>query len=82
MAAAEDLCLAVGREFPGAVFFAGKLIFSRERWYPRLLHNETPLALERRLRWVGKTMVTLPIRVHEPAAARLQGARSARDGVW
>jgi amino acid transporter len=63
VAEVEKLCLAVAREFPNVVFFAGKLIFQRERWYHRLLHNETPLAVERRLRWVGKTMVTLPIRV-------------------
>jgi hypothetical protein len=63
VAEAETLCLAVAREFPNVVFFAGKLIFQREKWYHRLLHNETPLAVERRLRWAGKTMVTLPIRV-------------------
>jgi hypothetical protein len=45
------------------VFFAGKMIFQREKWYHRLLHNETALAVERRLRWMGKTMVTLPVRV-------------------
>ena len=43
----------------------GKMIFQRERWYHRLLHNETALAVEKRLRWAGKTMVTLPIRVRE-----------------
>jgi Amino acid permease len=65
VAEAERLCLEVAREFPQAVFFAGKMIFQRERWYHRLLHNETALAVEKRLRWVGKTMVTLPIRVRE-----------------
>jgi len=59
----EKLCLEVAREFPHVVFFAGKMIFQREKWYHRLLHNETALAVERRLRWRGKTMVTLPIRV-------------------
>jgi hypothetical protein len=60
---AEKLCLEVSREFPHLVFFAGKMIFQREAWYHRLLHNETALAVERRLRWMGKTMVTLPVRV-------------------
>jgi K+ transporter len=63
VAEAESLCLAVAREFPRTVFFAGKMIFRRERWYHRLLHNETALAIEKRLRWVGQTMVTLPVRV-------------------
>jgi len=62
---AERLSLAVAREFPQAVFFAGKMIFQREKWFHRLLHNETALAVEKRLRWAGKTMVTLPIRVQE-----------------
>jgi amino acid transporter len=66
VAEAEKLCLEVASEFPRAVFFAGKMIFQQERWYHRLLHNETALAVEKRLRWVGKTMVTLPIRVREP----------------
>jgi amino acid transporter len=65
VAEAESLCLAVAREFPHIVFFAGKMIFRREKWYHRLLHNETALAVEKRLRWVGKTMVTLPVRVQD-----------------
>jgi hypothetical protein len=65
VAEAESLCLAVAREFPHVVFFAGKMIFQREKWYHRLLHNETALAVEKRLRWAGKAMVTLPIRVRE-----------------
>jgi len=67
VAEAEELSLVIGREFPRAVFFAGKMIFAREKWYHRLLHNETPLALEKRLRWLGKTMVTLPIRITDGA---------------
>jgi amino acid transporter len=63
VAEAERVCLEVAREFPRAVFFAGKMIFKREKWYHRLLHNETALAVEKRLRWAGKTMVTMPIRV-------------------
>jgi hypothetical protein len=69
VAESEKLCLEVAREFPHIVFFAGKMIFQREQWYHRLLHNETALAVERRLRWVGKTVVTLPIRVQEAASS-------------
>lgn len=63
VAGAEQLCGEVGREFPRVVYFAGKLMFRRQKWYHRLLHNETALLIEARLRWLGKTMVTLPIRV-------------------
>jgi amino acid transporter len=67
VAEAEQLCVETAREFPHIVFFAGKMIFQRQKWYHRLLHNETALAVETRLRWLGKTMVTLPIRVREAA---------------
>lgn len=66
VAEAEKLCLEVAAEFPHIVFFAGKMIFQREQWYHRLLHNETALAVEKRLRWVGKSTMTLPIRVQAP----------------
>jgi hypothetical protein len=77
--AAESLCLDVAREFPNVVFFAGKVIFEKENWYHRLLHNETALAIQKRLQWVGRVLVVLPARVSAapkrkaapaPAAAR------------
>jgi hypothetical protein len=63
VAAAEELCQELARRYPRAVFFAGKLIFEREHWYQRLLHNETAYAIQRRLQWDGLPMVVLPIRV-------------------
>jgi hypothetical protein len=36
VAVAAELCSDIAREFPQSVFFAGKLIFERERWYQRL----------------------------------------------
>jgi amino acid transporter len=69
VAEAESLCLEVAGEFPRITFFTGKLIFQRERWWHRLLHNETSLAIQQRLQWAGKTMVTLPIRVRERVQA-------------
>ncbi len=68
VAEAERLCLEVGREFPKATFFAGQLIFQRPRWWHRLLHNGTPRAIQERLQWAGRTMVTMPIRVRSAAA--------------
>jgi amino acid transporter len=63
VAEAERLCLAVMRDFPVVTFFGGKVVFERERWYQRLLHNETALAIQKRLYWAGATMVVLPARV-------------------
>ncbi len=69
VAAAEQLCLQVAREFPRAVFFAGKLVFERERFFQRLLHNETAYQLQRRLQFGGLNAMVLPVRVMEPVAA-------------
>ena len=63
VAEAERLCLGVMKSFPIVTFFGGKVVFERERWYQRLLHNETALAIQKRLYWAGATMVVLPARV-------------------
>jgi amino acid transporter len=57
-----DLCLQVSQEFPKAVFFSGKLIFSEETFLTRLLHNQAALTLQRRLQFAGLQSVVLPIR--------------------
>ncbi|MEK7465905.1 MAG: APC family permease [Planctomycetota bacterium] len=59
----EKLCAGVSREFPRSAFFAGKVLFERERWYQRVLHNETAFAIQGRLQWAGKTVVIVPARV-------------------
>jgi amino acid transporter len=63
VAEAEKLCVAVSREFPRTTFFAGKLIFEREAWYQRILHNETAVAIQSRLHFQGLTLVVLPARM-------------------
>lgn len=68
VATAEELCLRVAKEFPRAIFFAGKLVFEREHWYQRVLHNETAYQLQRRLQFAGLNAMVLPVRVLEPAA--------------
>ena len=63
----EKLATSVGREFPRSVFFAGKLVFQRERWYQRLLHNESAYQLQRRLQFAGLDAMVLPVRVLQSA---------------
>ncbi|MFA5264934.1 MAG: APC family permease [Opitutaceae bacterium] len=63
--AAEKVCTDIAKEFPRVVFFGGKLIFQRETWYSRILHNETAVAIQRRLQWQGLPMVILPVRLNE-----------------
>jgi hypothetical protein len=60
-----ELCRQVAEEYPRSVVFMGKLIFRQEEWYNKLLHNETALAIERRLQIQGVDAVLLPIRVLE-----------------
>jgi hypothetical protein len=61
----EEMCRGLADEFPRAIFFMGRLIFREERWFHRLLHNETPNAIQRRLQFQGIQAIVLPIRVLE-----------------
>jgi amino acid transporter len=60
---ADLLCRRIAEEFHGCMFFAGKVIFHREQWYQRLLHNETAYLIQKRLQWAGLTMVILPAKL-------------------
>ncbi len=62
-----ELCEEVHREFPRSIFYLGQLVFESDRFYYRLLHNETAFAIQRRLQFAGLQAVVLPIRVLEPA---------------
>ncbi len=56
----ERSCLATAHTFRHVTFFAGKVVFRREAWYHRWLHNETALAVQKRLQTRGLTLVVLP----------------------
>ncbi len=60
---AENLCLDIGRQYPRAVFFLGKLIFARERFSYKFLHNDTAYSIQRRLQFEGLQTVVMPIRM-------------------
>ena len=53
----------VVQEHPNAIFFTSKLIFEHENWLTRLLHNQTALAMQRRLHLRGMQMIILPLNV-------------------
>ena len=57
-----QLCQQVAKEFPRAVFCAGKLVFAEETFLTRLLHNQAAATLQRRLQFAGLQMIVLPIR--------------------
>jgi amino acid transporter len=57
------ICRVIAEEYGKAIFFMGRLIFREEKWYYRILHNETPDAIQRRLQFDGLQAIVLPIRV-------------------
>lgn len=62
---APEICKKLAEEFPLVTFFTGKIIFENEKWYQRILHNETGLSLQKNLQKMGLTMVILPAKVTE-----------------
>ncbi|MGH9364807.1 MAG: APC family permease, partial [Thermoanaerobaculia bacterium] len=59
------LCEEIRAEFPRAIFYLGQLVFENDRFYYRILHNETAFAIQRRLQFAGLQAIVLPIRVLE-----------------
>lgn len=59
---ATRVCERLARQYPRATIISGKLVFRQERMFHRLLHNETPALIQRRLQWLGVPMVVLPVR--------------------
>jgi amino acid transporter len=60
---AIDLCNEIAEQYPRSTVFSGQLTFRLEKFYHKMLHNETAFAIQRRLQWDGITTVILPIRV-------------------
>jgi hypothetical protein len=60
---AVEICKELGEEYPRSTVFTGQLTFRLEKFYHRMLHNETAFSIQRRLQWDGLTTVILPIRV-------------------
>lgn len=50
-------------KYSNSIFFAGKLIFERDNWITRLLHNETATTLQRYLHFMGKELVIMPMKI-------------------
>jgi K+ transporter len=54
----------IAKECPRSIFFTGKLVFEREKWYQRLLHNETAYNIQHRLQFSAMNCMVLPVRVY------------------
>ncbi len=50
-------------EFENPIFFASKLVFERDTWFVRWLHNETAFTLQRQLYSKGSMMMILPMKI-------------------
>jgi hypothetical protein len=76
---AFKLCQETVRDFPRTTFFSSKLIFEEQRWYHKLLHNETGFAIQHRLQFAGQAMVILPVRVRQSELSRRGTARPRKQ---
>lgn len=57
------LAEVVSEKYPNCIFFSTKLIFEHDNWVTRMLHNETPMSLQRQLHLRGKELVILPMKI-------------------
>ncbi|MCJ7777199.1 MAG: APC family permease [Sedimentisphaerales bacterium] len=60
----ERIVPRVTQRFPNAVFFGGQLVFPKDSFVLRLLHNHIVFALQKRLYLMSIPFVILPIRVY------------------
>lgn len=58
-----NLAINVSKKYSNCIFFSSKLIFEKDNLITRLLHNETPLTLQRQLHFLGKELVILPMKI-------------------
>ena len=58
-----EICAAIVEEYPRATVFTGQLMFHRDTFVDKILHNQTAFAIQRRLQWEGIPTVIMPIRV-------------------
>jgi amino acid transporter len=65
----HKLCIDIAKEYPKSIFFASKLVFQKEKWYQKLLHNETANQIQRRLQFDGLNSMILPVRIFDTAEA-------------
>ena len=57
------LATLVTEKYSNCIFFGSKLIFDKDNFITRFLHNETAITLQRNLHMLGKEFVILPMRI-------------------
>jgi amino acid transporter len=58
------LATKVRKNYPNAMFFGGQLVFAKDAFYHRGLHNYTIFSVQRKLHFAGVPVVIMPIRVY------------------
>jgi amino acid transporter len=61
----EEMYPQIAADFPNAVFFCGQLVFPKDSYLTRFLHNYTAFSIQRLLYSRGVPIVILPVRVRE-----------------
>lgn len=62
----EEACAVatdIYNKYPQAVFFGGQLVFPKDTFFTRMLHNYTTFAIQRKLYQQGIPFLIMPIRV-------------------
>jgi hypothetical protein len=60
---AQELAVKLWERFPNSIFFGGQLVFQKETFFTRLLHNFTVFVLQREFFKQGMPFFVLPVRV-------------------
>jgi hypothetical protein len=60
---ALELAVKLTEKYPDTIFFGGQLVFKRETYFTRLLHNFAVFVLQREFFKMGMPFFVLPIRV-------------------
>jgi len=58
-----ELAARVREDFPHAIYFTSQLVFERDNFAIRLLHNQAAQVLQQRLHLAGMQLVILPMKV-------------------
>jgi amino acid transporter len=59
----STLAEKISEKYTNCIFFSSKLIFDNDNWITRMLHNETPITLQRQLHLQGKELVIIPMKI-------------------
>ena len=61
---ATQLCIQASKDFPKSTVFAGKLTFQQDKFYHKILHNDTSMVVQKNLQQFGITTVIMPVTVN------------------